>query len=222
MNANSKCKASKCFLFTKTINYFEHVVSNARIAPEHAEFECFEQLTLPTTGKEIASFFGICNYCYSCTRNYFGDAGFVYIDFRSFGAVNLNTTRGFSKLCVDTWRIMSSQLVAASASRRSTAASAGTSTEKFCVAAYAPDTFMILPQPQAATQQSVSAPLALEIAPLASASRHIASECKSDIKNNLDTKELPVDMMETSTETLSGSQRTAEPLAKLATMVTAL
>lgn len=43
MNANLKCIASECSLFTETIHYLGHVVSNASISPEQSKLDRIEQ-----------------------------------------------------------------------------------------------------------------------------------------------------------------------------------
>ena len=62
MNAQLKCKASKCSRFTQTINYLGRVVSKDGINPDPAKLDKIKQWPKPEKGIELASFLGFCNY----------------------------------------------------------------------------------------------------------------------------------------------------------------
>lgn len=53
-NANQKCKATKCSIFTETINYLGLVVSNASIALKLTKLDQIRQWQLPTTNREFS------------------------------------------------------------------------------------------------------------------------------------------------------------------------
>ena len=62
VKAKLMCKASKCSLFTQTINNLGLVVSRDGISPEQAKLDKVRQWPKPDKGTGFASFFGLCNY----------------------------------------------------------------------------------------------------------------------------------------------------------------
>lgn len=62
IQAKLKCKSSKSALLTDIIHYLGHVVNNASIWPKQNKLDRIQQWPLPTTGGELASFLGLCNY----------------------------------------------------------------------------------------------------------------------------------------------------------------
>ena len=62
VKAGLKCKASKCSLFTQTINYLGRVVSKNDINPDPAKLDKIRQWPKPEKGIGLASFLGLCNY----------------------------------------------------------------------------------------------------------------------------------------------------------------
>jgi hypothetical protein len=60
--AGLKCKMSKCELFIKSIQYLGHVVSADGIRPDQVKLDRIREWPKPTTGSELASFLGLCNY----------------------------------------------------------------------------------------------------------------------------------------------------------------
>ena len=61
-NAGLKCKASKCSLFTQTINYLCRIVFKDGINPDPAKLDKIKQWPKPEKGIGLASFLGLCNY----------------------------------------------------------------------------------------------------------------------------------------------------------------
>lgn len=59
---NLKCRPKKCELFRTTISFLGHVVSPDGIAPDPHKLDKIRQWPRPTTGTEMASFLGLCNY----------------------------------------------------------------------------------------------------------------------------------------------------------------
>ena len=62
VKARLKCKASKCSLFTQTINYLGLVVSRDGINLDPVNLDKIRQLPKTKRVTGIASFFGLCNY----------------------------------------------------------------------------------------------------------------------------------------------------------------
>ena len=57
-----KCKASKCSIFSDSVNYLGHVVSSNGIFPDPLKLDRIKEWPRPTSGIELASFLGFCNY----------------------------------------------------------------------------------------------------------------------------------------------------------------
>ena len=62
INTGLKCKARKCQIFPKTIIYLGHVLSHGSIAPDQSKLDKVRKWPFPTTGLEVLSFLGLCNY----------------------------------------------------------------------------------------------------------------------------------------------------------------
>ena len=62
VKAGLKCKASKCLLFTQTINYLGRVVSKDAINPAPAKLDKIRLWPKPEKGTGLASLLGLCNY----------------------------------------------------------------------------------------------------------------------------------------------------------------
>ncbi len=62
VNAGLKCNASKCSLFTQTINYLGRVVSRDGINPDPAKLDKIRLWQKPEKGTGLASFLGLCNF----------------------------------------------------------------------------------------------------------------------------------------------------------------
>ena len=62
VKAGLKCKASKCSLFTQTINYLGRVVSKNGNNPDLAKLDKIRLWPKPEKGTGLASFLGLCNY----------------------------------------------------------------------------------------------------------------------------------------------------------------
>jgi len=62
IRAGLKCKSSKCELFTRSIQYLGHVVSADGIRPDQVKLDRIREWPKPSTGSELASFLGLCNY----------------------------------------------------------------------------------------------------------------------------------------------------------------
>ncbi len=61
-NAGLKCKASKCSLFTQTINYLGRIVSRDGVNQDPAKLDKIKQWPKPDKCTGLASFLGLCNY----------------------------------------------------------------------------------------------------------------------------------------------------------------
>ena len=57
-----KCKPRNCQLFDKTLIYLGHVLSHGTIAPDQSKLDKVRSWPFPTTGLEVLSFLGLCNY----------------------------------------------------------------------------------------------------------------------------------------------------------------
>lgn len=82
--AGRKFKGSKCFLFTETVHYLEHIVSKDGIHPELAKLE--KILKLPQNsekGTKLASFQGFCNYYRDLVPDFANVSDPLYKVFRS-------------------------------------------------------------------------------------------------------------------------------------------
>ena len=60
--AGLKCKPSKCSIFSESVNYLGHVVSSKGIFPDPNKLDRIKEWPRPTSGLELASFLGFCNY----------------------------------------------------------------------------------------------------------------------------------------------------------------
>ena len=63
VKAGLKSTASKCSLFTQTINYLVRVVSKDGIKHDPAKLDKIQLWPKPEKGTGLASFLGLCNYC---------------------------------------------------------------------------------------------------------------------------------------------------------------
>ena len=62
ISAGLKCKAKKCKLFLKKIEYLGHIVENGAYSADPEKVAKILQWPAPKTGGEIASFLGLCGY----------------------------------------------------------------------------------------------------------------------------------------------------------------
>ena len=62
VKAGLKCKASKCSLFTQTINHLGRVMSKDGINLYPAKLDKIRLWPTPEKGTGLASFLGLCNY----------------------------------------------------------------------------------------------------------------------------------------------------------------
>ena len=60
--AGLKCKPRKCKLFRSSIEYLGHVISEKGIAPGQEKIDRIRKWPFPSTGIEMLSFLGLCNY----------------------------------------------------------------------------------------------------------------------------------------------------------------
>ena len=60
--AGLKCKPSKCSIFSDSVNYLGHVVTSNGIFPDPLKLDRIKEWPRPTSGIELASFLGFCNY----------------------------------------------------------------------------------------------------------------------------------------------------------------
>ena len=57
-----KCKPSKCSNFSDSVHYLGHVVTSNGIFPDLLKLDKIKEWLRPTSGIELASFLGFCNY----------------------------------------------------------------------------------------------------------------------------------------------------------------
>jgi hypothetical protein len=62
LDANLKCKPSKCSLFQKKIKFLGHIVSEDGISTDPAKIEAVLTWPTPRDAKEVKSFLGLCSY----------------------------------------------------------------------------------------------------------------------------------------------------------------
>ena len=62
IKSGRKCKPRKCQLFRPWIEYLGYVISKKRVAPDEKKIEKIKKCPFSSTGLEILSFLGHCNY----------------------------------------------------------------------------------------------------------------------------------------------------------------
>ena len=61
-DAGLKCNPKKCQVVPESIPYLGHVIKDEKIGADHSKLEKIREWPFPKTGKEMASFLGMCNY----------------------------------------------------------------------------------------------------------------------------------------------------------------
>ena len=65
-----KCKPKKCKLFSTEIEYLGYIVSHSGLRMDPAKVDKILAWPFPTTGNDMLSFLGLCNFYRTLIRNF--------------------------------------------------------------------------------------------------------------------------------------------------------